>query len=638
MDCTIFQNIFAKEPHYITVDKALARIKNGNSKPLVDEIRQQLSKERADKLKANLPSVCFSGKFSQRFDDKIIEHSGYLVLDFDEVEDLRDKQTDIISKDFVYACWISPRGNGLKALIKIADGKKHREHFNSLKDVFSEVDKSGVNESRVCFESYDPEIYINKTAKPYKKFKSYEKIQVTESLTVGSEVFLNIMKWLTNRGDAFVTGERNTFIFKLASACCRFGMTEDECLSECNTALPLASNSFSESECVRAIKSAYRANKAKYGTAAFDREILVDKVSRGEVKIDEAIFDESIRPKDVIFGEDVKDRALSLYLNGYEKLNGIGIQELDDHFKLKHGEITLLSGIGNYGKSSFLAWFLLMRIIKFDERFAFFSPENNPAEEFYHDFVEILLGQCCTPFNSQQPSQQVYEAAYDYISKRVFFVYPKDISPTPDYIKERFLELIIKEKVTGVIIDPFNQLANDYGKNARTDKYLETFLADCGRFAQINNIFFLIVAHPKMMRKEGDGNYPCPDLFDIADGAMWNNKIDNMLIYHRPNHQKDPNSPICEIHTKKIRRQKTVGRKGIVEFQYFRPNRRFFFNQRDNMQELLIEKGFDFVPPQRSPFNMSAPAQFSNKEPPVKNLKRIDLYEVDRDEIADKPF
>ena len=46
--------------------------------------------------------------------------------------------------------------------------------------------------------------------------------------------------------------------------------------------------------------------------------------------------------------------------------------------------------------------------------------------------------------------------------------------------------------------------------------------------------------------------------FDIADGAMWNNKMDNILIYHRPNHQKDPSSTLCELHTKKIRRQKSV--------------------------------------------------------------------------------
>ena len=602
---TVFKNIFSKEPHYVTVDAALERIRVGKSKELISEIRKQMSKDRADQLKANLPSVCFSGKFAERKDEKILEHSGFIVLDFDEVEDLRDKQTEIINKDFVYACWISPRANGLKALVKIADGKKHREHFASLQEVFSNIDKSGVNESRVCYESYDPDIYINKDAKPFKKFKTVERVEQKE-ISDRSETFEKIMKWLTNRGDAFVTGERNTFIFKLASACCRFGVNEEDCLYECNRSFLRASNSFSESECRRAIKSAYRANKSKFGSAQFERDVLVDRISRGEVKIDETIFDETIRPKDVIFGEDVKDKALKIYQCGYELITGIGVPEFDEYFKSKPGEITLLSGIGNYGKSSFWNWYLLMRMLNYDERVAIFSPESNPAEEFYHDLVEILLGADCTPKNYNKPKQDRYESAYDYISQRIFFVYPKNIAPSPDYIKERFLELIIKEKVSSVVIDPFNQLSNDYkSTGGRTDKYLETFLSDCTRFAQINNVNFTIIAHPKALRKDADGNYPCPDVYDIADGGMWNNKMDNILIYHRPNHQKEPGSPICEIYTKKIRRQKTVGKKGFVEFEYFRPSRRFCFGGADNMQKLLNQKCMDFLPKQSKIFEQN---------------------------------
>ena len=105
------------------------------------------------------------------------------------------------------------------------------------------------------------------------------------------------------------------------------------------------------------------------------------------------------------------------------------------------------------------------------------------------------------------------------------------------------------------------------------------------------------------MRKDADGNYPCPDLFDLADGAMWNNKKDNILIYHRPNHQKDPQSPNCELHSKKIKRQKTVGKKGVVEFEYYRKSRRYFFSGSDCMQKLLNEKGLNFLPQQQKIFS-----------------------------------
>lgn len=585
---TIYRNIYARseqEAHYITVDQALDRIQKGRSEKQVSEIRQVLDKQRADKLKTNLPCVCFSGKFTKREDAAMIEHSGFIVLDFDNVADLRTRQSEIISHDFVYACWVSPRGNGLKALVRIADGKKHREHFTALQEYFPDCDPSGKNESRVCYESYDPDIYRNKEAKPFKKVAKREKVEQTEIVSDNSDVYRKLLTWLTNRGDAFQTGERNIFIYKLASACCRFGIDEREAAQLIYNDFTTDST-FGKSETDRAIKSAYKSNK--FSSAVFQRETLVDKVSMKEVQIDPAIFDLSVKPKDVTYGEDVKYSALDLYDNGRENIKGIGC-ELDEYFKMKPGEITLLTGIGNYGKSSFLMWYLIVRAVKYGEKFAIFSPENNPAHEFYIDLVETYLGNNCDKSNPSRPTRMAFEQAYDWISKHFFYVYPKELAPTPEYIKERFLELIIKEKVSGCVIDPFNQLTNDYNSaGGRSDKYLETFLSDCARFAQINNTIFILVAHPKAMRKDSDGNYPCPDVFDIADGAMWNNKMDNILVYHRPNHQKDAQSPTCELHSKKIRKQKTIGKKGFLEFEYHRPQRRFYVNGSDVLGKAMV--------------------------------------------------
>lgn len=595
MICTIFKNIFSKDPHYIDVKDALQRIISGNSKRFVEEVRETIDKEKSNKLKTNLPSICFSGKFKKdRTDNCLIEHSGFLVLDFDDVEDLRGKQVDIISHRFVYACWVSPSGKGLKALVKIADGKKHREHFQALQEVFGEIDRSGINVSRVCYESYDPDLYINESPEIFKKTKKTENILVKEAADKDEEkIFKKLLTWLSNRNDAFVSGERNIFIFKLACACCRFGLNEINVLNYISSEF-LVNSDFSQSEAARAIKSAYRSNKHRFGDSVFEKEVLVERVSRSEVKVDESIDDTDIRPKDVIYGIDVKEQALSLYDNGYSVVYGIGVPEIDERFKPKKGEMALLTGIGNYGKTAYDKWYKVMRILKYGEKFATFSPEDNPPEEYYHDFVEILLGCDCTPMNPNRPTREVYEAAYDFIIKNIFYVYPKDVAPTPEYIKERFLELIIKEKVDSVGIDPFNQLSNNYSKFQGRDKYLEYVLSDFSRFAQINNVFFQIIAHPTKMMKDGTGNYPCPDVFDVADGAMWNNKMDNILVYHRPFGQTEPINAMCELHSKKIRRQKVVGKKGFTVFEMLFKTRRFFFNGADPLQVLLNDLNMDF--------------------------------------------
>lgn len=594
---TIYKNIFSKEPNYISIDKALERIKIGKSKELVLEIRQQLDKERSNKLKCNLPSVCFSGKFDNtRTDSGLIEHSGFIVLDFDDCKDVQADKVEICKNKYVYSCWISPSGNGIKSLVKIADTSKHKEHFEALRDIFKDVDKSGANLARVCYESWDEQIYINQNAEVFNKLKKTEKVIEEQKVENHLDIFEKILKWLTNKGDAFVTGERNAFIFKLASACCRFGIYENNCYSMCKISFLTNEKSFSDSELSRTIKSAYKSNNVFFASAEFSNDVLVDKISRNEIKtkeIDPDIYNMDIKPKDVIFGEDVKADAIDIYENGYRDVESMGVPEIDEHFKMKRGEITLLTGYGNYGKSSLLKYLLILKIVKYGKKFALFSPEDNPAHEFYHDLTEIYLGCDCTPKNPNRPNRVKYESAYDFISKNIFYVYPKDISPTPSYIKERFLELIIKEKVDGCVIDPFNQMTNDYNSSGgRSDKYLETFLSDCSRFAQINDVYFIIVAHPKAAKLDSSGNYPCPDVFDVADGAMWNNKMDNIIVYHRPNHQTDPTSPISELHSKKIRRQKTVGKKGYVTFELSRKTRRFLFNGVDYLEEYVKPQSY----------------------------------------------
>jgi len=598
MQITIFKNIFSKEPHFISVEKALERIKLGASKGLVLDIRLALDKEKANKLKLNLPSVCFSGKFGpDRKDEQLIVHSGLIVLDFDDISDLRDKQTEIISNPFVYACWVSPSGNGLKALVKIADGKKHREHFQTLQEIFPEIDKSGINVSRVCYESFDPDIYINENAEVFKKAKKIEKIVVTENDNPDdSENFRRILKWLTNKNDAFVTGERNTYIFKLASACCRFGINEEAALSLIQAEY-LVSNDFTMSEMKSAVKSGYRANRAIAGSAIMQKEKLVNKTTNYEIDVKNEFKEENgenYRVEDVVYGIDVKDKALLINQNGFDKVLGIGIKELDYLFKPKRGEITLLTGIGNYGKTAWQKSQLLSRIIMYGEKIATFSPEDTPAEEYFHDFVEMLLGCECTPFNPNRPSNEVYEAAYDFISKHIFYISAEMLSPTPQYIKEKFLELIVQEKVDFCCIDPFNQMTNDYkGFGGRTDKYLETLLADFSRFAKKNDVYFWVIAHPKLMERDRTGNYKCPDVFDVNDGAMWNNKMDNITVYHRPFAQTDISNPLAEFHTKKIKK-KSVGRKGFISVEYIWERRRFFIEGKDFIQELLNKKGHEF--------------------------------------------
>ena len=178
---TIFKNInTTTAPFFRDVDVILNRIKTGASKELVKSIRKEQDKSKRNEIKKQLPSIVFSGQFNKRSDVSIIEHSGLICLDFDgysKKEQLLKDKKKFCKNPYVYSCFVSPSGKGLKVIVRIpADPKNHVGYFNALEKHFNSkfFDTTSKNLSRVCYESYDPLIYINTKAKTWDKIEDLE--------------------------------------------------------------------------------------------------------------------------------------------------------------------------------------------------------------------------------------------------------------------------------------------------------------------------------------------------------------------------------------------------------------------------------------------------------------------------------
>ena len=109
-EITIFQNIKeTSTPFFRSVDFILERIKGGATKDLVKRIRTEKDKSQRNELKKNLPAICFSGTFNKRNDASIIEHSGFICLDFDGYENNKELLTDkekLTRSNYVYSVFI----------------------------------------------------------------------------------------------------------------------------------------------------------------------------------------------------------------------------------------------------------------------------------------------------------------------------------------------------------------------------------------------------------------------------------------------------------------------------------------------------------------------------------------------------
>jgi hypothetical protein len=322
---TIFQNIKdTSAPFFRPADSILNRIREGASKELVKKIRNEKRKPERQEMKKMLPAICFSGTFNKRNDASLLEHSGIICLDFDGYEKQKDLLSDkeSLSKDkYVYSVFISPSGNGLKVLVKIpADPENHINYFNSLQSHFNSpyFDKATKNISRVCYESYDPLIYINNNSFVWDKIEeaSYNEVikyrdVPTIPITDENKIVDILVKWWTKKYP-MIEGQRNQNAFVLAMAFNDFGVNKSLAgyvLSQYATA------DFTESEIVRTIDSAYQ-NIRNFGTKYYEDEERVNQVKN---KIRRGVSKKEVRSQ--LLESDLDGDVVDAVLNRIEDEN-----------------------------------------------------------------------------------------------------------------------------------------------------------------------------------------------------------------------------------------------------------------------------------------------------------------------------
>lgn len=128
-----------------------------------------------DDDKKKLPAFMLSGTtFGGHKAADVIKHSGLLQIDVDKVgakhvADLRDR----VGEDrHILAAWISPSGDGVKAIMRIPGCVAgHKAAFAAaaeyMREIYAkEIDKACSDVGRLCFVSHDPGLVVNLDAVP----------------------------------------------------------------------------------------------------------------------------------------------------------------------------------------------------------------------------------------------------------------------------------------------------------------------------------------------------------------------------------------------------------------------------------------------------------------------------------------
>ena len=111
----------------------------------------------------------FSGVFTHRKEDCLVQHSGLLCLDFDHLDDVESVFQQLIADPRCPTALLfrSPSGDGLKWVVPIdVTQMSHEDWFNALssyvRDTYKlEADGHCKDVSRACFLPRDPDVYID---------------------------------------------------------------------------------------------------------------------------------------------------------------------------------------------------------------------------------------------------------------------------------------------------------------------------------------------------------------------------------------------------------------------------------------------------------------------------------------------
>ena len=277
---TIFKN-FNEVVEHKTIPDILQEIKTGKYKPGITYLRKSLSEnkmEAYEKAKKSLPAFTPSAKFEGgRKMDFIVEYSRHLILDIDKLskEDLIKAAHTANQCEYTLASFISPSGNGLKILVLInADKANHKETFLLVQAHYEkilglEIDKSGKDITRLCFYSYDENLYHNPEAKTFEIIQEQschaelvEAPQTTDFSLATLDfrlIYEHCIKF-TEKKAQFVNGSRNVFVHQLACNLNRKGVPLQEALGLIQTDF-----GYDEKEVTQTVNSAY-GNLHEFGT------------------------------------------------------------------------------------------------------------------------------------------------------------------------------------------------------------------------------------------------------------------------------------------------------------------------------------------------------------------------------------
>ncbi|KAK9058028.1 hypothetical protein SSX86_022868 [Deinandra increscens subsp. villosa] len=247
-----------------------------------------------------------------------------------------------------------------------------------------------------------------------------------------------------------------------------------------------------------------------------------------------------------------------------------GWKSLDDLYNIVPGELTVVTGVPNSGKSEWIDALICNLNQSVGWKFALCSMENNVREHgrkllekhLKKPFFDVRYGK-----HVERMSLEELEVGKQWLSDTFHLIRcENDCLPSVKWVLDLAKAAVLRYGVNGLVIDPYNELDHQRPPNHTETEYVSRMLTSIKRFAQHHSCHVWFVAHPRQLQ-QWDGKPP--NLYDISGSAHFINKCDNGIVIHR---NRDPEAgPLDQVQVcvRKVR-NKVSGTIGDAFLQYNR--------------------------------------------------------------------
>ncbi|KAL8214082.1 hypothetical protein R6Q57_003531 [Mikania cordata] len=248
-----------------------------------------------------------------------------------------------------------------------------------------------------------------------------------------------------------------------------------------------------------------------------------------------------------------------------------GWKAMDDLYNVVPGELTIVTGVPNSGKSEWIDALLCNLNQSNDWKFALCSMENKVREHarkllekrMKKPFFDVRYGR-----SVERMSKEELEVGKKWLGDTFHLIRcENDCLPSISWVLGLAKAAVLRHGVNGLVIDPYNELDHQRPPNQTETEYVSQMLTSIKRFAQHHSCHVWFVAHPKQLQQ---WTGKPPNLYDISGSAHFINKCDNGIVIHR---NRDPEAgalDLVQICVRKVR-NKVSGTIGDAFLQYNSP-------------------------------------------------------------------